>query len=44
MTDWWYWALFVGAVILIGAVPLAHVWEQKQDDRDRKTWKEMWRR
>ena len=31
MTDWWYWALFLGAVILIGAF-------RKQDERDRELW------
>jgi hypothetical protein len=42
MSAWWYWALFAGVVLLIGAFPIAHRWEQRQDERDHKLWDRIW--
>lgn len=41
MTDWAYWAIFLGAAILIGAFPIAHKWEEHQNKKDSDLWERM---
>jgi len=45
MTQWWYWALFaLAAVMLLGALVLERREQRRRHQREREMWRKRWSR